>query len=83
MYCIGFLYLAFSGGFERDWTGVPRKLYNPGKGKPRCACVKNSGPPSHDPTREPHDNRGDLDHPNVEEYEGCEPDQTTCFVKDK
>lgn len=72
-----------SGGVERDWEGVPRKLFSPGQSKPRCACVKSLGPPSHDPKRVPHDNRGDLDHPNIEEYPGCPPDQLTCLVKEE
>ncbi|XP_045597658.1 neuferricin [Procambarus clarkii] len=71
-----------SGGVGRDWVGVPRKLYNPGHSKPRCACVKDFGPPSHDPTRMPHDDNGDLDHPNLEEYPGCISDQPTCTFKE-
>lgn len=66
---------------ERDWVGVPRKLFNPGKGQPRCACVKDFGPPSHDPTRKNHDNRGDLDNPNLLEYDNCPPDQPECMFK--
>ncbi|KAK8405991.1 hypothetical protein O3P69_007007 [Scylla paramamosain] len=69
-----------SGGIERDWVGVPRKLFMPGQSKSRCACVKNFGAPSHDPKRINHD-RGDLDHPNLQEYPKCEPDQPECYVK--
>lgn len=29
----------FSGGITRDWIGVPRKFYEPGSTKYRCACV--------------------------------------------
>lgn len=71
----------FSGGIERDWVGVPRKLFMPGQGKSRCACVKNFGPPSHDSKRATHNDRGDLDHPNLQEYADCQPDQPECFVK--
>ncbi|KAG7174676.1 Neuferricin-like [Homarus americanus] len=71
-----------SGGVQRDWAGVPRKLYSPGQPKPRCACVKGFGAPSHDPNRMPHDNRGDLDNPHVEEYAGCETDQPVCLIKE-
>ncbi|MCL4137507.1 UNVERIFIED_CONTAM: hypothetical protein GTU68_048514 [Idotea baltica] len=60
-----------SGGVHRDWVGVPRRLFHPGRENERCGCVKNFGPPSHDPTRNPHLNRGDLDHPHVKEYPGC------------
>ena len=66
---------------ERDWVGVPRKLKIPGRSSPRCACVRGFGPPSHDLSRKNHNNRGDLDHPNLQEYEGCIPDQPTCINK--
>ncbi|CAL4129017.1 unnamed protein product, partial [Meganyctiphanes norvegica] len=71
-----------SGGIEREWKGVPRKLIKAGQPKPRCACVKPYGPPSHDPTRTNHNNRGDLENPNLQEYPGCQPDQPTCVVPD-
>ncbi|XP_050691044.1 neuferricin-like [Eriocheir sinensis] len=70
-----------SGGIERDWVGVPRKLFIPGQSNSRCACVKNFGPPSHDPKRVTHNDRGDLDHPNLQEYANCAPHQPECFVK--
>lgn len=72
-----------SGGIQRDWTGVPRKLFSPGQARSRCACIKNTGAPSHDPTRKPNDNRGDLDNPNIQEYKGCPPDETSCYIKEK
>lgn len=72
-----------SGGIQRDWTGVPRKLFSPGQGRSRCACVKNFGAPSHDPNRKPNDNRGDLDNPNIQEYKGCPPEETSCYIKEK
>ncbi|XP_036308261.1 neuferricin isoform X3 [Pipistrellus kuhlii] len=68
-----------SGGVSRDWTGVPRKLYKPGAKEPHCVCVRTTGPPSDPaPDNPTHRNRGDLDHPNVEEYTGCPPLATTC-----
>ena len=42
--------------------------------------MKSFGPPSHDPERVNHDNRGDLDYPNLQEYEDCVPDQPTCRI---
>lgn len=71
-----------SGGVDREWTGVPRKLYTPGQSKPRCACIKANGPPSYDLQRKTHDDRGDLDNPNLEEYPGCHPEETYCHLID-
>ena len=69
----------FSGGVSRDWTGVPRKLYKPGTKEPHCVCVRTTGPPSDQVLDDPaHRNRGDLDHPNLEEYTGCPPLSMTC-----
>lgn len=69
-----------SGGVDRDWIGVPRKLYKPGTKQSHCVCVKTTGPPSdqnpEDPTQR---NRGDLDHPNLREYADCSPRAVTCF----
>ncbi|XP_029783480.1 neuferricin isoform X2 [Suricata suricatta] len=68
-----------SGGVSRDWTGVPRKLYKPGAKEPRCVCVRTTGPPSNQARGLPaHTNRGDLDHPHLEEYAGCPPLAVTC-----
>ncbi|KAI8507465.1 Neuferricin [Branchiostoma belcheri] len=67
-----------SGGIERDWVGVPRKLYKPGSDRYRCACVKNTGPPAGDPGANQHKDRGDLDNPLVKEYDGCASDDTVC-----
>jgi len=67
-----------SGGIQRDWSGVPRKLFKAGSKDHRCACVKNFGAPlSEDPT-EGHKNRGDLLNPNLQEYEGCSPTSNSC-----
>ncbi|XP_006105334.1 LOW QUALITY PROTEIN: neuferricin [Myotis lucifugus] len=68
-----------SGGVSRDWTGVPRKLYKPGAKEPHCVCVRTTGPPSDPaPDNPTHRDRGDLDHPNLEEYTGCPPLAITC-----
>ncbi|XP_055453289.1 neuferricin [Psammomys obesus] len=67
-----------SGGVDRDWIGVPRKLYNPGSKEPRCVCVRTTGPPSDHQDSHRHLNRGDLGNPNLEEYTGCPPLATTC-----
>ncbi|XP_063002665.1 neuferricin [Elgaria multicarinata webbii] len=62
-----------SGGVTRDWTGVPRKLYEPGSSRSHCVCVKTEGLLS---------DRGDLDNPNLQEYEGCHPLADWCAVKE-
>ncbi|XP_006007296.1 neuferricin isoform X1 [Latimeria chalumnae] len=71
----------FSGGVERDWVGVPRKLYKPGSSGFRCVCVRTSGPPSSQPTSQKHSDRGDLDSPQLQEYEGCLPFSESCSFK--
>ncbi|VDM47922.1 unnamed protein product [Toxocara canis] len=68
-----------SGGIHREWTGVPRKLFNPGTKTSRCACVKNFGPPmSNYPNSDEKGTRGDLDNPNLHEYPGCSPTSNSC-----
>ncbi|KAM4843977.1 neuferricin isoform 1-T1 [Thomomys bottae] len=67
-----------SGGINRDWIGVPRKLYKPGTKEPRCVCVRATGPPSDQLDSPVHTNRGDLDDPNLREYTGCPPLSITC-----
>ena len=72
-----------SGGIERDWVGVPRQYFQPGKtrGKPRCVCVRSSGPPSDAPDKS-HKNRGDLDNPNMKLYDGCDANADSCsFIR--
>ncbi|XP_006167663.1 neuferricin isoform X1 [Tupaia chinensis] len=70
-----------SGGVSRDWTGVPRKMYKPGATEPHCVCVRTTGPPSDQTLDNPiHRNRGDLDHPSLEEYTGCPRQATTCSL---
>ncbi|CAG0901387.1 unnamed protein product [Darwinula stevensoni] len=69
-----------SGGISRDWAGVPRRLYNPG-GETRCVCVKNFGPPTHRYAGVEHsEDRGDLDHPQLREYEDCDPASVSCLL---
>ncbi|OWF44334.1 neuferricin-like [Mizuhopecten yessoensis] len=73
-----------SGGIQRDWTGLPREYYRPGTTKPRCACVKDVGPPSETPNvpSADHRNVGDLDNPNMKVYPGCEPKSVSCSFND-
>ncbi|XP_053940863.1 neuferricin [Cuculus canorus] len=70
-----------SGGVNRDWTGVPRKLFQPGSKGSRCACVRTTGPPWGQPAGGQHSDRGDLDNPLLREYEGCPPLAQQCVLK--
>lgn len=75
------LYVVCSGGVAREWAGVPRRMYKPGSDSSfRCACIRTTGPPSNDPNSQNHSNRGDLDSPNLREYEGCEPRAMSCSI---
>ncbi|GFO29159.1 neuferricin-like [Plakobranchus ocellatus] len=67
-----------SGGVSRDWIGVPRMYYAVGSSKPRCACIRTSGPPSHDIESNSHKNRGDLDNPNLSLYPQCSEYSDSC-----
>ena len=69
-----------SGGVVREWAGVPRRLFYPGR-EARCACVRPRGAPSTDPGDRRAD-RGDLDNPHLQEYAGCEPDSRECRSKE-
>lgn len=55
-----------SGGVERSWTGVPRRLFSPGSSGVRCVCVE-------DPSAAEED-------PNLLKYDGCPPNADSCFV---
>ncbi|KAM9846788.1 neuferricin [Aulostomus maculatus] len=55
-----------SGGVQRSWTGVPRKLFSPGTRGAHCVCVE-------DPSA------ADKD-PNLQKYEGCPPRAFSCSV---
>ncbi|XP_055570517.1 neuferricin isoform X2 [Falco cherrug] len=70
-----------SGGVKRDWTGVPRKLYQPGSRGSHCVCVRTTGPSWGWPASSEHNDRGDLDNPHLEEYEGCHPLAEQCVLK--
>ncbi|XP_071757087.1 neuferricin [Centroberyx gerrardi] len=54
-----------SGGVERDWTGVPRKLFTPGSSGSRCVCVQ-------DPST--------AENPNLQEYQDCSPHADSCPI---
>ncbi|KFO75654.1 Neuferricin, partial [Cuculus canorus] len=69
-----------SGGVNRDWTGVPRKLFQPGSKGSRCVCVRTAGPPWGQPAGGQHSDRGDLDNPLLREYEGCPPLAQQCVL---
>ncbi|NXN17531.1 NEUFC protein, partial [Indicator maculatus] len=69
-----------SGGVPRAWAGVPRKLYSPGASGSRCVCVRTSGPPWGQPASSQHSNRGDLDDPHLQEYDGCHPQAQQCVL---
>ncbi|VDD84884.1 unnamed protein product, partial [Enterobius vermicularis] len=68
-----------SGGVNRDWIGVPRKLFSAASKTFRCVCVKDFGPPlSSYPNADEKGGRGDLDNPNLSEYPGCKPTSNSC-----
>ncbi|EFO17290.2 hypothetical protein LOAG_11209 [Loa loa] len=68
-----------SGGIERDWVGVPRKMFDARSKSYRCACVKNFGAPlSRFSGMNENGGHGDLGNPSLKEYEGCKPTSTTC-----
>ncbi|KAJ3588923.1 hypothetical protein NHX12_009776 [Muraenolepis orangiensis] len=54
-----------SGGVERPWVGVPRKLFSPGSSRSRCVCVED-----HSSSR----------NPNMQEYQGCPPHSDSCTM---
>ncbi|KAJ7997344.1 hypothetical protein DPEC_G00228010 [Dallia pectoralis] len=54
-----------SGGVQRDWVGVPRKLFSRGSGQTRCVCVQNSSR---------------VENANIREYEGCPPHAESCPI---
>ncbi|CAH3035228.1 unnamed protein product [Porites lobata] len=63
-----------SAGINRDWVGVPRRMFKPGKKDPKCVCVKATGPSSD--TGE--GNEGDLNNPNMKLYPGCGKYDVSC-----
>lgn len=64
----------FSGGINRDWVGVPRKLYKVGSDTFRCACVNLEDLKNPDSLQ--YARRGHL-----QLYEDCDPDEASCFVE--
>ena len=66
-----------SGGIKRNWVGVPRRLFMPGQTE-RCACVKEYGDSLSGYDGSDNSQRGDLGHPNLKEYEGCNKKATSC-----
>eukprot|EP00092_Neocalanus_flemingeri_P012192 GFUD01013146.1.p1 GENE.GFUD01013146.1~~GFUD01013146.1.p1 ORF type:complete len:295 (+),score=100.93 GFUD01013146.1:112-996(+) len=71
---------ARSGGVGRDWVGVPRQLFYQAR-QPRCACVRDRGPPYTNPGAV--SDTGDLDSPHVKEYQGCHSRARECKVKEE
>ena len=67
-----------SGGIKRNWVGVPRKLYFPGRSE-RCACVKDSGESLFEPGAK--NDNGDLDNPHLKLYEDCDVKASSCHLK--
>jgi len=68
-----------SGGIERKWVGVPRRLFFPGRTE-RCACVKTSGKSLFNPASK--SDNGDLDNPHLKMYDQCDPQAASCQVKE-
>ncbi|KAJ8985988.1 hypothetical protein NQ317_013872 [Molorchus minor] len=54
-----------SGGIERDWSGMPYQLYEPGSKTYRCACIN-----------EHNEKLG-----SIKEYEDCDKSTFSCFIK--
>ncbi len=83
-----------SGGIDRDWVGVPRQLFMTDKKQYRCACVRNTGPPTApaivyadddnqiDTNFDNSNNVGDLNNPRLKQYEGCDQNSFECKIKD-
>ncbi|KAI3373445.1 hypothetical protein L3Q82_022047 [Scortum barcoo] len=57
-----------SGGVERGWAGVPRKLFSPGSSGVHCVCVKDPAVAEEDP--------------NLQKYDGCPPHADSCSVEE-
>ncbi|XP_034746977.1 neuferricin [Etheostoma cragini] len=57
-----------SGGVERGWAGVPRKLFSPGSSSVRCVCVE-------DPSAAEED-------PNLQKYDDCHPQANSCSIEE-
>nr|XP_040039033.1 neuferricin [Gasterosteus aculeatus aculeatus] len=57
-----------SGGVERGWTGVPRRLFSPGSSGVRCVCVE--------------DTLAAQEDPNLKRYDGCPPHAESCSIEE-
>ncbi|KAM8898665.1 neuferricin isoform 2-T2 [Spinachia spinachia] len=57
-----------SGGVERGWTGVPRKLFSPGSSGVRCVCVE--------------DTLAAQENPNLKKYDGCSRHAESCSIEE-
>ena len=68
-----------SGGIKRNWVGVPRRLFMPGQTE-RCACIKEYGDSLSGYDGGDGSQRGDLGHPNLKEYEGCDKKAASCKI---
>ncbi|XP_077596260.1 neuferricin [Stigmatopora nigra] len=55
-----------SGGVERTWTGVPRKLFSVGASGSRCVCIE-------DPLIA-------NENPHLQEYDGCPKHAISCSL---
>lgn len=56
-----------SGGVERAWAGVPRKLFSPGSTGVHCVCVEDPAAADGDP--------------NLQTYGGCPQNADSCSVE--
>lgn len=55
-----------SGGIDRDWTGVPRQLFNPSTGQTKCVCAHPS----------------QLGNPNLRQYPNCASTSVECPLQE-
>ena len=69
-----FYFLVLSAGISRDWVGVPRKMFKPGKRDHKCVCIKTTGSSSDTGQG----NEGDLNHPNMKQYPNCGKYDVSC-----
>ncbi|KAM6466465.1 neuferricin isoform 1-T3 [Liasis olivaceus] len=71
-----------SGGISREWSGVPRKLYEPGSSRSYCVCIKTEELFPGQVTSTQLSNQGKLNNPNLQEYKGCHPLSEWCALKE-
>ena len=67
-----FLRFYYSGGIERNWVGVPRKLNVPGSQSYRCACVNIMHQDVY--------KKDSLYSKYFTEYENCDSDSRSCYI---